>query len=492
MGTKECSKVNRSWKAYAWYSLFFAVLCFFVFLPFVQENRSLLWNPDAVVYHIPMAETFTEMLKTVLSGNVFGLYDLSVGMGTDMLQYTSQWYAEPLNLLYAFFGAKSAEKIYSLFIFVRLYLCGAMFLVFSELITENDRAAVSGALVYVFSGYTLFTGTKAAPFLVAMILLPLIFYTAEVFRKEKRAIWFMLVIAFSAVFSYYFLFMNSILLAVYVLIGVFARRDTARDAVCYITRLIGFYLVGLCMGCVTFLPSVAGFLRSSRSSGARNVKSLLHYDAEYYKDLVTGLFQARINHDYWLVLGFTPLLILALLFLIRQKDAIAARLKMAWTVLGIGVCVPLFGCVTNGGMVANNRWLYALVFVAGVTFAKAYPDLVKWLGSVFGGAKKAEKRCEVLWCTALILSLALGGNSLFADVGEGFAGEFHKLGSGYKTMTNNTNMKMAKVEDDALYRVDAARTPKTASSAWVAGDYRGLVTNASGYSKEMADFYRYF
>ena len=477
-------------KEWMMYSVLFALLSLVVFLPFFKEDRSLLWNPDAVVYHIPMAEVFAESVKQMVKTGTPVLYDLSIGMGTDILAYISQWYMEPLNLLYAFFGAKKAEMLYEVLIFVRLYLVGVSFLFFADMLRESPIARVMGALVYVFSGYTLFTGTKAAPFLVAMILLPLIFYAAERIREGKRVALFVCLIAFSAVFSYYFLFMNSVLLAIYVLIAVMAERMEVRRALQYIGKLIGFYLTGLAIGGVTFLPAVAGFLGSSRSSGARNVESFLHYDTAYYQSLVTGLFQPQVMHDYWLVIGLPPLMLVAVLLLWTMKDKVSLRLKAAWIVLVCGVCIPLFGCLMNGGKVANNRWLYALILVGALTVCKTFSSVVHGAGKLFGNG--AEKRAELLWCALLVLSLGIGGYALFAESGEGFAGEFHKDGRAYKIMKDNSNIKSAGIEDAALYRVDNTSTPKTASSAWVIKDYRGLVTNASGYSREMADFYRYF
>lgn len=463
-----------------WYSAFFAFLICAVFQPFFAQNRSLLWDPDAVVYHIPMAEVFAESVKHFLMTGTFAGYDLSIGMGTDVLQYIAQWYMEPLNLLYAFSGPETAETIYGGLIIVRLYLVGISFLLFSDMISENVMAKVMGALVYVFSGYTLFTGTKAAPFLVAMILFPLILLAAEKVRVGKGMALFMLLIAFSAIFSYYFLFMNSVLMALYVLIKVFAEREKVRDAIRYIARLLAYYLTGLAIAGVVFLPSVVGFFGSSRSDGARNVSSILHYNAEYYKTLLTGLLYPQAVHDYWLVIGFTPLIVVAVGILFFQKDRVALRLKAAWIILLAGVCMPLFGCLMNGGKVANNRWLYALVFVGGLTVCKTYTAVTYHLSRIKGA---------FVWCAVLMISLSVGGNLLFSD---GFINEFHEAGSGYKTMSNNACLMAAKIEDESLYRVDNTKTPKTASSAWIIKDYRGLVTNASGYSKEMADFYFFF
>ena len=483
--------VSKTWKIMLWYSLFFVVLSVVIFLPFYEEGRSLLWDPDAVVYHIPMAEVFAETVKKLFTEGAFVNYDFSIGMGTDTLLYISQWYMEPLNLLYACFGAGAAENIYEILIIARLYLAGVGFLIFSG-VTEQEgvMARVLGALVYVFSGYTLFTGTKAAPFLGAMILLPLIFYAQERIRSGKSAFLFILLIAYSACFSYYFLFMNSVLLAIYVLIELFAWRVKAAQAFRYVITLIGYYLTGLAIAGVVFLPSVMGFLGSSRSGGARNVDSFFYYAPEYYRWLAEGIFWPRSQHTYWLVIGFSPLVAVALIVLFRQKDKVATCLKAAWIIFLAGVSVPIFGCLMNGGKVANNRWLYALIFVGALTVCKTYPVIV---GAAERFAGKKIQRCvAALWCGLLILTIGIGGYSLFAEGTGSFVTEFHKAGKAEKIMSNNTNFKATKLADDTLYRVDSAKTPKTASSAWVIKDYRGLVTNVSGYSKEMADFYRFF
>ena len=55
-----------------------------------------------------MAEVFAETVKKLFTEGAFVNYDFSIGMGTDTLLYISQWYMEPLNLLYACFGAGAA------------------------------------------------------------------------------------------------------------------------------------------------------------------------------------------------------------------------------------------------------------------------------------------------------------------------------------------------------------------------------------------------
>lgn len=490
--------MNKTVKVYGIYTLFFLIVLFLSFLPFLQEKRSLLWNPDAVVYHIPMAEVFADALRRIAGSwsrgefLTWGFYDFSIGMGTDMLQYISQWYMEPLNILYAFFGVEKAEIIYEMLIIARLYLCGISFLLFSRVLQKKDAARIMGAMVYVFSGYTLFTATKAPPFLGSMILLPLILLGYEMIKKGQSKMLFILMVASSAVFSFYFLFMNSLFLAIYVLIDLFAERSGVKEAVGKILRLVFYYLIGFCMGGFSVLPFVGGFLNSSRSGGLRNAASLFLYDGDYYFNLLKAVFVARPEHSYWLVLGFSPLVLAALVAVWLGKDGVAVRLKAAWMVGVAGLCVPLFGLLMNAGKVANERWLYGLVFVAALTVCVTWADVIGWItGVIPAKANFCRKITAPFLGGVLMATLIANGYFLFGDIGSDFAGEFHKRGKGYSVLTDNSNMAMKQIEDDSLYRVDSTKTPKTASSAWVAQDYRGLVTNASGYSSEMADYYRF-
>ncbi len=491
-------KMNKTVKVYGIYTLLFLIVLFLSFLPFLQERRSLLWNPDAVVYHIPMAEVFADVLRRIADGwsrGVFltwGFYDFSIGMGTDMLQYISQWYMEPLNVLYAFFDVEKAEILYELLVIARLYLCGISFLLFSRVLQKKDAARIMGALVYVFSGYTLFTATKAPPFLGAMILLPMILLGYEKVKKGQSKVLFILMIACSAIFSFYFLFMNSLFLAIYVLIDFCVARSGVKEAVGKIGCLIGYYLIGFCMGGFSVLPFVGGFLNSSRSGGVRNAASLLLYDGAYYSNLLKALFVARPEHSYWLVLGFSPLVLVALAVVWLRKDGTVVRLKAAWIVGVAGLCVPLFGLLMNAGKVSNERWLYGLVFAAAVTLCVSWESMSDWITNVL--PVKANRRrtlATAILTGVLLVTMIANGYFLFSDLGSDFVSEFHKMGKGYSILTDNSNLAMDHIEDDSLYRVDSTRTPKTASSAWVAQDYRGLVTNASGYSSEMADYYRF-
>lgn len=547
-GRMDVKKEYKFFKASILYTVCFWGIFTIITIPFKMSGKSFLWSPDAVVYHIPMSEVFIDtvknVIKAVLRGEPFSFQQINynLGLGTDVLFYISQWYIEPINFLGLLFSKVKLETFYEWTIILRLYLTGIAFLPFVKRICKKERTMVLSALVYAFSGYTLFTGFKASNFLMAMILLPIMYLCVERIFQKKSALPFISIIFLTSIYSYYFLFINSLLLAIYVMIRVIAEKLSIKEIIVRIIKLMGYYVVGAALGAIVLLPVVLGFLDSSRSATVVNTPSLYWYGFDRIKAVVQTLFVPTQDKGFWTTLGFSPLVLFAVLALLfeRKVNPDKSRLKKelftGWILGAVFIMLPIIGYAFNAFKVINNRYSYGLVFVAALTFAVGVEVILQlepikkiilgligiiwaFVSFLVGGVEnraakltilffgmcgltfilvgileKREKKLkfETILSIMLLITLAGGGYMLFAEKGENFVDAFEKKNKAYDIMTNSEARAVKELDDGSFFRVDGVNLEKKASASPYLTGYHGLITNASSYSQDVADFYNYF
>ena len=79
-----------------------------------------------------------------------------------------------------------------------------------------------GAIIYIFSGYAILTAVRHPFFINPMIQLPLLLIGMDMIRNHKKPFLFILALSYSALCGFYFLYMMTIMLAVYGLISYFS------------------------------------------------------------------------------------------------------------------------------------------------------------------------------------------------------------------------------------------------------------------------------
>ena len=88
------------------YTLLFAVCALFIFIPYILEDRTMIWYVDGLAQYVPRMHRFIrvmpEILRSIAHGNLnFQQYDFTSGMGSDLtVSY------EPVYWLLLLFGIK--------------------------------------------------------------------------------------------------------------------------------------------------------------------------------------------------------------------------------------------------------------------------------------------------------------------------------------------------------------------------------------------------
>lgn len=371
------------------YSIIFIIACLTVYSLQIFYGRTFIYaevnqSGDGLVEHYNSLVYYGEWLRTVLR-NIFvehrfsiPSWDLSIGLGGDVIT-TLNYYVlgDPLNLLAVFIPARYTEYLYNFLVLVRLYLAGVVFYIYCRHHKYKDNMILPGALIYVFSFYTIVVSVLHPYFLNPLIYFPLILLGIDYVFENKKPFLFIFSCTLAAVTNFYFFYMMTILMVIYAAIryiAVYGSRQGIKHFMQSAGRIAFYYIAALMMSLPVFLPSAYAVLGGNRVNGGAYVP--VFYDLIYYVKLIIAFVNA--SADYYSALGYTSIGLLAVILLIVKKtDKKRMQLKAALLLGTVFLLIPFFGHVLNGFSYVTNRWVWAYCFIVSLIVVEMFPELLE-------------------------------------------------------------------------------------------------------------------
>ena len=361
------------------YSILIFITGVAVFLPFLQNRTSFIWEPDGTAQHftafVYYGEYIREIVQSIFAGHpAIPQFDLSIGLGSDILQ-ALQYYTigDPLNLLSALVPKEYAAYAYTLIMVLRYYLAGLAFMALAKYKKLPVLTSAAGAVIYVFTAYSMYMAIRHPSFLNPMIYFPLIILGAEMIFDKKRPYVFILSIFLAAVSCFYYFYVLSAFTVLYIFFRIFFvyGKQFFKGFLESLWKFGGAYILGVMMAAVIFFPLVSAFFAASRGQVEYGLSILFNKD--FYKNFLSAFFNTQMigNNTYF---GFTALAAggAVLLFAGRKKNGF---LKLAFLVVTVMVMLPVFGMILNGFSYVVNRWSWVYGLLCAYTFAKCAGDL---------------------------------------------------------------------------------------------------------------------
>ncbi len=351
-------------------------VCFWAFIgPLLAYIFSLglvtIGTSDAISQIYPVMlytkRLLDEFINSIFTGTkfTFPMLNTTLGMGDDNIAALN-WhgFGDPFYLLSVFSSEQNLPYFYSILFYFRVYLGGgiAFIAMVSELDNKRSSAAyVIGALVYSFNGFTLQSNMHVI-FVHAMLYIPLMFLGAErVINNKKRGLLLITTMCF-ALSGFYFLYIGSVSLAVYVIYRLLQRREKLKKALLKICELIAEYLLGLGVSAIIFIPGIVGFLGSDRAG----IKSGLEFMMPWteIRNLLINMFLPSYDSDQELAVCTIGVIIIVCVLLAKNKK----REKINIALLFITAIIPLVSCVMSGFGECYERWELVLdMYIAYLT-----------------------------------------------------------------------------------------------------------------------------
>ena len=360
------------------YTFLFLATVILAFWPFWGESRQLIWNADGLSQHYPVlvytGEYWRNLFHQGMQGNfTIPMINFNAGLGMDVFT-TLNYYGlqDPLNLLSVAFPAQAAEYLYTGLILLRLYLSGLSFCYLCRYFRKSRISALTGSIVYVFSGALLCSGLMHPFFLNPAIQFPLLIVGCDQILHKKTSFLFIFTLAYSALCGFYFLYMMSLLTAFYGVLRFFdqVRQDRIKAGVSGILRFAAHYIGGLGLAAPVLLPAILSFLSSYRS-GIVSWNTLFYPASQYLRDVMT--LSGPLSGQG--ALGMAAICLFALASLALTKGR--RTLKLSFIVLLLLYWLVPAGSMMNGFSYSARRWIFAFALLLAYITADQLPRLIR-------------------------------------------------------------------------------------------------------------------
>lgn len=522
------------------YTLIFLFIVFIVFSPFLTEKKSLIWQVDGMPQYLLWLQYTGDYLRNLFTEFLHGnftlpMYDFSIGMGGDVRSFLK---TDPLNLFGIFLCNENFSwEIYSLLTILKIFLVGLSFSIYGFYMKQRRYNILAGTILYTFSSFTFYQIERHPQFYMGITLLPLLCIGLEQIMKKKKILFYTLMVAISLMVSYYFLFINTILMGIYVLFRIGMIYDTHRIRSFFNTlwRIIVSYLLGCGMAAMFFAPSIASFFLSARTSSgtkATAVGSYLSYGANRIVKLFLSLIAPVRDAGSLTTIAVSVLIIPVLILLFTRPLKQKVSLKTG-VLLGIILLLfPVFGYIFSGFSTVNNRWSYGFIFILSIVFMTEFDRLgqitkkqyilllgifvlygICWcltdlqkaayifafilllitiiiLGILCHYRDRISQRTSRTCILALlIVSVAANGFFLNSPIFDDLVDEFQKRYTANQYFTSSRYQYLANISDDSFYRTDTDMIYNNYNNTAVALNYNGISLYSSTISSNMIQYY---
>ncbi|WP_056983927.1 YfhO family protein [Lentilactobacillus farraginis] len=371
------TKLWRKTPAWLTYSVLFTVLIGFIAGSLLMTGRSMVWELDGFAQHYPILVQLRHMIAAFLTNPSQGFTHWSwhISLGSDQLTNLSYYVIGDLfNYLVILFPKNHLEMAFAFLVFLRMYVSGLAFMLYTSTYQFKKISRIIGALAYAFNGYALSTGLHHPFFILPLIFFPLLCYGIDRVLLNKSWLPLALAVFLTLFANFYFAWILAIGTFIYLIIRLLSRRK-AGDFHFWqsVGKMALAVILGLGMSAVVFLPTALFATKSTRIHQAF-ANGMVFFPPEYYLKMPSAILPTGRAMNFWLVIGISSLSFLGVIYTLKHFK------KYRWQNIGlivalIGILIPAFGAIMNAVSTPSNRWF----LLANIIFGLATMALVDHL-----------------------------------------------------------------------------------------------------------------
>ncbi|MBQ9327977.1 MAG: YfhO family protein [Solobacterium sp.] len=171
--------------------------------------------------------------------------------------------------------------------YLRYITAGLSFYAYCRYRKYSDYTSVLGSLLFTFSVYLI--QIMRDPFFASFIsFLPLYFLSVDRYIRERKPFFFVFMVFFLFLNSYYLFYMTSLFTILYFILRWNQEYDSHKGMWKHAFYLIGYYLVGFMISGMIVIPEILNIIGNSRV-GERSAV-LLYESLVPYLNYLSGLF----------------------------------------------------------------------------------------------------------------------------------------------------------------------------------------------------------
>ena len=217
---------------YFQYTLFFCVLCVFIFGWYFFTGKNFIYNGDGFAQHYPgyiyYVRWLRKILKNIFLYHTFSIptWDFNIGYGSDIIKTLCYYIVgDPFCLPLVFVPSKFVHWYFNFSVLFRIYCAGLSFIVlckgFPVLNKKSNSAIFAGIFTYIFYHFAIYNVARHPFFLNPLVFFPLVISGLERILKGKSPFLFVISVALSSASNFYFFYMIVLFTIVYALVREF-------------------------------------------------------------------------------------------------------------------------------------------------------------------------------------------------------------------------------------------------------------------------------
>ena len=347
-------------------------------------GKSFIWVADYLsqqyVWFVYTGQWLREVATSIFVDHTFEipLWTMDSGFGTDTVQALVCTVVNPFYAVSVFVPEEWAEVAFEVSMLACLYCAGLAFSLWAVARGAERRFALVGAVVYMFSGYSLAIFSQPG-FLFPLLAFPLALRAADRVFAHGSPLPFVAVLAWVFAFSFYDAYMMCIILVLYcalMFFGVLERGRERRGRAVRFLRWVGVFaglvLLACAVSCALFLPQAMSLMGSGRLELERS--NALVYGLSFYANFLIG-FTSYSMSCLDAYTGFNAVALPVLFLLVSRRREHPALLAAACVLFAM-LFLPFCGRVMNAMEYPTNRWDWALALCMAYAVARLAPALL--------------------------------------------------------------------------------------------------------------------
>ncbi|WP_311408054.1 YfhO family protein [Liquorilactobacillus uvarum] len=347
---------------YLKYTLIFLFVSFFVYGTYLITGHSLIWRLDGAQQHLPLLQEYQHFLRSFLHHPLQQVpqWSWKLGIGGDLFQIYSYYVlGDFFSYLTLLFPASKIVFAYQFLIVLRLYCAGIAFCFFASHFKLSHSVIITGALVYIFNAFLLYSNIAQPFFTIPFIIFPLLIIALERVLQGLSVWPLILVFCWMLFNNFYFAYMLGIGAAIFLVLRYLLYYRKKIHLFKTFFKLSFCTLISLGLTAIVLVPEIFAVQNSTRSDGVF-ANGLTLYPLYYYLALPSQLINGGNRGFYfWSALGFASIVFFAIVYILA-KWRHYPLLASVFVLGGIMLLFPLFGAFFNGFMAPSNRWTLML------------------------------------------------------------------------------------------------------------------------------------
>ena len=251
---------------YGFYVLLFllAIMSFIIFKDFILLDKIYLYKDigsDSINANYPHGFQIANYMQQESFIPKWSFYQ---GMGQNILPFSI---SDPYYLILMLFGPNNLAYGIGYMEIAKIFSAGILFYLFLKTLNFSAYAAITGSLLYAFSGFVIL-GSCWTIFSTEAVYMAFLLYAFEKFYKENKIIFIPIAICLISVHQPFDLFLIGLFLFAYILFRYLQDNNFNFKKVGFLLlKVAGLSALGVLMSTFFLIPNIIQMLESPRVSG---------------------------------------------------------------------------------------------------------------------------------------------------------------------------------------------------------------------------------